>query len=115
LSARFGYCIESYFAYILFGSIRQKEKLDITARQADNGNPAGSYHFRKNKYTSRFSYGLGVQKTITEMLDLGLEYKTSRLPKKDYTFYLSDADRTYVRTSFKYRLHTIAVRLIYKF
>lgn len=111
---RLGYFFKSYFFYTSLGINKQSEKFDVTADESRNGAISG-YHFKKKNKTNRFSFGLGTQKSVSETIDIGVEYKTTRIPKKNYTFYLNDIDETLAKSDFKYRLHTLAVRLIYKF
>lgn len=114
MGIRLGYFLESYFIYTYLGQQRQSEKFEILANRSENY--VNNVHFfKKKKQTNRFNFGFGTQKSVSEHIDIGFEYRTSRIPKNSYVFSLKDAEQTTAKGNFKYRLHTIAVRLIYKF
>lgn len=114
LGARLGYFLENYFLYTYFGTLRQSGKFESIADRAEN-HVSTAHFFKKKKQTNRFSFGFGTQKSINENIDIGLEYRTARIPRSKYVFEIKDAEKTTSSGNFKYRLHTLAVRLIYKF
>lgn len=114
LNFRFGYFIDSYFVYGLIGSNQLKQRCEVVARKVEAGGNSDR-KFKKNNKARRLSLGFGTQKSINEFVDLGLEYKIARFPVKKYTFSHNDIDQNVYKSDFKYKLHTVSVRLIYKF
>lgn len=117
LNAKFGYFFEKFFLYTLLGTTNQTSTTKIKALRAD-GAVAGrlcEYYYSKKNKQSRFSYGLGIQKNINDSFDLGLEYKTAKFPNRTATLLQNDAENNKITSDFKYRLHMVGVRLIYKF
>ena len=117
INARFGYFLESYFVYTLFGLHSQTGNYQVKARQdAGAGNMLEYSYNTGNKITTGSSFGLGVQKQITENYEIGLEYKLTNFPRKNpYEFNTKDPIKTTLTSTLSYKLHSIGLRCIYKF
>lgn len=114
---RIGYFVGSYFLNTLFGVSWQTINYQVTARKSDLGAATYNEYSYRTPHKTRpgFSFGLGVQKQITESYDIGLEYKQTIYPRTKYEFNLDDPDLTKLTSDIKYKIHSIGLRFIYKF
>ncbi|MCE2716769.1 MAG: outer membrane protein [Pseudomonadota bacterium] len=118
LHLRIGYFLDSYFLYTLFGIHSQAGYFEAKGTKSDLGLAPqvieGTYK-SKTKSMTCFNFGLGAQKAIAEHYAIGLECRFSHFPNKNFTFALSDAERTTLNSSFKYQLRSISLKLMYVF
>ncbi len=116
INARFAYFLESYLLYTLLGIQFQSGNFQVKAKQ-DRGvqNLPEKDHRTKFKSTNGFSFGFGAQKQINENYDIGLEYKLTNFPRKNFEFNLDDVELTKLTSNIKYKIHSIGLRFIYKF
>ncbi|MBP9828936.1 MAG: hypothetical protein KBD04_02760 [Proteobacteria bacterium] len=112
---RLGYFLEDYFLYTLLGMNYQNFNFEAKAQQADRG-VIGAYNYKsKTKNINALVFGFGAQKRITENYAIGLEYKFARFPTKNFTFSLNDQGGTELTSSFKYKLNSVALKIMYMF
>ena len=116
INAKFAYFLEGYLLYTLLGIQFQSGNFQVKSKQ-DRGAQTlpEKDHRTKFKSTNGFSFGLGAQKQINENYDIGLEYKITNFPRKNFEFSLDDADSTKLTSDIKYKIHSIGLRFIYKF
>lgn len=116
LHARLGYFLKSYFLYTLFGFHSQSWRFETSAVHIDNAGVVSQEAYKtKKKNISTFSFGLGAQKEITENYSIGLECKFANIPFKKIAWTLNEDTYTTLNSSFKYRLRSINLKLIYTF
>lgn len=116
INLRFGTFIQTYLLYALFGLHWQQYNLQIKSKQ-DLAGPGGlpKYNYNTgNKNIRGNSFGLGVQKQLSQNYDIGFEYKLTNLPKKSYEFKLGDPNDTKVNSSASFKLHSFSLRFIFK-
>lgn len=117
IHARIGYFFNNYFLYTLAGIHYQTSQSQAKATRIEpRGQPTVSFIYKSGrKRMSTFSFGLGIQKPITENCMIGLEYKMAQFPSKNFTFTLNDPDKTTLTSSFKYQLRSVGLKLMYVF
>ncbi len=116
IHARLGYFFDDYFLYGLAGVLCQTSSFEMKAADINGAyNPTHHLYKPSRKRTSVFSFGLGAQKTITENYALGIEYRFSQFPRRNFTYCLNDLENTTLTSSFKYKLHSIGLKLMYVF
>ncbi|MCX7342682.1 MAG: outer membrane beta-barrel protein [Proteobacteria bacterium] len=119
IDLRIGYFVGSYFLNTLLGINWQTMNFQVTARRNELAFPAIIHdeysHRTPHKTRPGFSFGLGVQKQITENYDVGLEYKQTNYPRTRYAHNFQDDTQTTLTSDIKYKIHSIGLRFIYKF
>ncbi len=116
-NARLGYFLDNYFLYTLFGFHSQTGQFCAKAKQ-EQGAGGIIYEFdykTERKVTTAFSFGLGLQKAITENYAIGFECKFARFPKRNFTFNLNDPSNTKLTSTLQYKLRSFGLRFMYTF
>lgn len=112
---RLGYFVESYFLYALGGIQYQTYNFEMTAQHVEAANTTNYNNKSKKKQASSFSYGFGAQKSINENYTVGVECKFAHFPNKSFTFTLNDGERTTLTSSFKYKIQSLSLKIMYVF
>lgn len=113
-----GYFIKDYFTYAILGIAFQSTVLEYTAIGRQNGaaNPVRTNSDKTSKTVRGNTFGLGVQKNIYEHVDMGLEFKATKLSARNYEFNVPGVSQIALSNSLKnISTYSCCLRFMYKF
>lgn len=113
-----GYFIYDYFTYAILGFNLQNMRCDYSAA----GETAGeikNFSDKKSRYVRGYTFGAGFQKNVYETIALGLEFKFSKFPERNYKFDLphnpGDSEITLSSKVKDIQTYSCSLRFMYTF
>lgn len=113
-----GYFINNYFTYAIFGLAFQKVDFRYSAigKQAAAANPVQTNSAKKSKIVRGSTIGVGVQKNIYEHIDMGIEFKYTKLSGRNYNLAVPGSSQISLSSTLKnINTYSYCLRFMYKF
>ena len=111
-----GYFICDYFTYAILGINLQNMRYEYNATgEIAGGGTVENFSDRKTKYVRGYTFGVGVQKNIYENIALGLEFKFSKYPERNYKFNFGDPKITISSKLKDIQTYSASLRFMYTF